>query len=136
GFIRLHGLTDRGDCRLDLPDVDATKTAQLHTPAAGHLAYVGAGVRVTIGKESIVELPPGAYRGRLSGMLFESAKAFLLPSAMHGMRELKGFFDRYQDIKMLVTGHTDTVGSDAYNLLLSKDRAHVIATFLREQVDE
>ena len=53
---------------------------------------------------------------RLTGMFFDLGKCFLLPSAMQGIREIKKRFDANPKVDLLVVGHTDTSGQDAYNL--------------------
>jgi outer membrane protein OmpA-like peptidoglycan-associated protein len=93
------------------------------------------GLSVSVGGSSVVKLPTVAYRARLTGLLFDSERAFLLPSAMNGIRALKSFYDSYPDLKVLVTGHTDTMGPASYNMNLSLDRAKAVAAYLREEVE-
>jgi len=50
----------------------------------------------------------------------------VLPSAMNGIRELARFYQDHPGLKVLVTGHTDTVGSDSYNQALSIRRAQSV----------
>src|SRR5262249_16763154 len=130
---RLSFLEQRGRCRLDLPDIDATHdTGAAAQPGRQH--YAEGGVPVDIGRASVVELPPRIFRGRLVAMLFDTAKASLFPSAMTGIAELVSFYRQFQDLKVLVTGHTDTVGPASYNAFLSLDRARAISAFLRNRV--
>src|SRR5690349_21490032 len=93
------------------------------------------GLSVSVGDKAVVKLPTVAYRARLTGMLFDAERAFLLPSAMNGIRGLKQFYDAYPDLKVLITGHTDTQGPAPYNMHLSLDRAKAVAAYLREDVD-
>lgn len=93
------------------------------------------GVRVSIGRSQSVEIPPRVFRGRLTGFLFETDKTFLLPPAMTGIRGLKSFHDEHPGAAVLVSGHTDTVGSADYNLGLSSERAEMVAAFLQDDVD-
>jgi hypothetical protein len=39
------------------------------------------GLQLQIGLPAQVQLPPRVFRGRLTGMLFDTDKAFLLPSS-------------------------------------------------------
>jgi outer membrane protein OmpA-like peptidoglycan-associated protein len=98
--------------------------------------YSGKPLTVTIGQAATVELPPRVFRVRLTGMLFESDKAFLLPGAMHGIQSLVDYYAAHPNMAVLVTGHTDTVGPAGYNLLLSQERAEAIAFYLQDNVDE
>jgi hypothetical protein len=89
-------------------------------------------VNVPIGSPTNVELPPTVYRGRLVGMLFDSDKTFLLPSALRGIKELKQLYDRYPGSQVLVVGHADKKGDATYNRKLSEERAKIIAAYLQD----
>jgi outer membrane protein OmpA-like peptidoglycan-associated protein len=71
------------------------------------------------------------------GMFFETDKAFLLPSAIPGIRVLRRFYEdhRGRGLQVLVVGHTDTAGSDQYNLALSNERAESIGAYLRDRFE-
>lgn len=98
--------------------------------------YKEGGIALSMGKRFQVELPAPVLRARLTGLLFDTSKSFLLPSAIHGVRALKRLFDEHKNLKLLITGHTDRAGSDAYNLTLSNERAESISAYLRDAVDE
>lgn len=133
GVIRLSGLTVSGQAKLLLPDLDAHAPARWSSPQG--TAYVRGGVSIPVGA-SQVALPPAVYRGRLTGMLFETDKSFLLPSAMPGIKELKRFYDDHPGVEVMVSGHADRAGSASYNLTLSVERAEAIEAFLQDQVDK
>lgn len=59
----------------------------------------------------------------LGDVLFATAKTELLPGAMATIEKLASFLAEYPDKTLLVEGHTDNVGSDAYNQDLSERRA-------------
>ena len=69
----------------------------------------------------MIELPPRVVRVRLTGLLFETDKAFLLPAAMRGIRGLVELYRAHPGMAVAVTGHTDRVGGPAYNLGRSQD---------------
>jgi outer membrane protein OmpA-like peptidoglycan-associated protein len=94
------------------------------------------GVSVSIGSPKTLSLPPRVFRGRLTGMLFDTDKAFLLPSAMGAIQELKFFYDDHPGLHVLVSGHADRAGSADYNRDLSVERAESIEAFLQDQVDK
>lgn len=98
--------------------------------------YVTGGVKVTIGARTSIKLPPRTLRTRLTGMLFESAKTFLLPRAMTGIRQLVRYYHDHPGVDVLVSGHTDTVGPADYNRGLSMERADAIAFYLSDNADE
>jgi outer membrane protein OmpA-like peptidoglycan-associated protein len=80
---------------------------------------------------------PGVLRIRLIGMFFDSAKCFMLPSAIKGIRAIKNLYDRYPDANLLAVGHTDDAAKSGpeYNDTLSLERADAIASYLTDIVD-
>jgi outer membrane protein OmpA-like peptidoglycan-associated protein len=90
---------------------------------------------VTIGRQSTVELPPRIFHARIVGFLFETDKAFLLPSALHGIDGLSRFFQRRRDIGVLVVGHADSSGDPEHNRRLSEERASAVGAFLQRKPD-
>ena len=66
----------------------------------------------------------------LSDVLFEFDKAELKPGALRGLSPLITFAKDNPNQKMLLEGHTDSVGSDSYNLKLSQQRAEAVQEFL------
>ncbi|HLL23523.1 MAG TPA: carboxypeptidase regulatory-like domain-containing protein [Kofleriaceae bacterium] len=133
GSIRRSGLTQRGACPLDFPDVLVAEPAPAN--ASGRQRFVRDETRVPIGAHTVVELPPLIWRGRLRGMLFETDKTFLLPSAMRSIRNLRLFYEDFSDLRVLIVGHADRQGDAAYNEHLSEERARAIAAFLTDAVD-
>jgi len=134
GVIRISGLTAPGNATLLLPAVTVDDVPNPDSPDKEILPYKVAGVSLPIGRRSRVEVPTRAYRGRLTGLFFETSKSFLLPSAMHGIRGLTDYYGDHLGAQILVVGHTDTAGQDSYNLTLSVERADSIAAFLLDQV--
>ncbi|NVB42389.1 OmpA family protein [Pseudenhygromyxa sp. WMMC2535] len=77
---------------------------------------------------------PRILRVRMTGMLFETDKTFLLPDAMRGIRGLVNLY--VEQMVVVVTGHCDRVGDANYNLSLSKERARSIVHYLRDEIDD
>jgi outer membrane protein OmpA-like peptidoglycan-associated protein len=96
--------------------------------------YARAPLALATGQAHRVKLPPCVMRGRLTGFLFDTNKAFLLPGSLSGIRGLATLYAANPGVKVLVTGHTDTVGPDAANLALSVDRARAVAAFLGDDI--
>lgn len=76
------------------------------------------------------------FKGVLQGMFFETDKCFLLPSAMPSIKKLEELYKELsaEGFDVLVVGHTDSTGSDDYNLFLSVERAEAISAFLQDDV--
>jgi outer membrane protein OmpA-like peptidoglycan-associated protein len=68
----------------------------------------------------------------LGDVLFDLDQATLKPGAMKNLYRLATFLREYPDRNLLVEGHTDSTGSDSYNLDLSQRRAESVTGFLAE----
>lgn len=66
----------------------------------------------------------------LSGVLFEFDKAVLKPGALRGLSPLVAFLKDNPDRHIALEGHTDSVGSESYNMDLSQQRAEAVQQFL------
>ena len=73
-----------------------------------------------------------AAKGRWAtqGILFETGKAELRPESRPVLKEIAGTMKKYGDLKILIEGHTDNVGSAASNLTLSDQRAAAVKAAL------
>jgi hypothetical protein len=89
------------------------------------------GISLPTGAGHTIIVPPLIVRVRMIGILFETDKTFVLPSAMAGLRQLTRIYDAHAGKTILVSGHTDTAGTTEHNLSLSVERAKSVAAFLR-----
>jgi OmpA-OmpF porin, OOP family len=69
----------------------------------------------------------------LGDVLFDVNKATLKPGAYSTVDRLAQFLKEAADRKVVVEGHTDSTGSDEYNLSLSERRAEAVRTALLER---
>jgi outer membrane protein OmpA-like peptidoglycan-associated protein len=99
------------------------------------IKFEGEPLTVTIDGQHTIELPPRIIRLRMTGLLFDTDKTFLLPKAMRGIKRLVEIYEEHPNMAVVVTGHTDRVGDPSYNLGLSDERAQSIAHYLRDEVD-
>jgi len=75
-------------------------------------------------------------RGLIATMpdvLFETNQFALRPAARESLAKLSGILLAYPDLRLEVDGHTDSVGSDAYNQQLSEKRAASVRDYLVQQ---
>ena len=63
-------------------------------------------------------------------MKFEFDKAFLRPQDKELLSRIAGILLTSHDYTISVNGHTDDVGSDAYNQRLSQRRAQAVRDYL------
>lgn len=66
----------------------------------------------------------------LGDVLFDVGQATLKPGAMQNLYRLATFLRENPDRQLLVEGHTDSTGTDAFNLDLSRRRAEAVTAFL------
>ncbi|HEX2963100.1 MAG: OmpA family protein [Ignavibacteria bacterium] len=67
-----------------------------------------------------------------SGILFATNKYDLQPAAKDDIQRLAKILKKYADTNVLIEGHTDSDGSDAYNQTLSEKRASSVASFAEQ----
>lgn len=65
-----------------------------------------------------------------SGILFDVNSSTLRSAAQQNLRDLVASLEEYEGTDVLVVGHTDSTGEDAYNQSLSERRADAARTFL------
>ena len=68
-----------------------------------------------------------------SGLLFDFDSDRVKSEAAQNLKNLAASLDKYPNSSLLIVGHTDAVGSDAYNQSLSEKRARATALYLASQ---
>jgi len=66
----------------------------------------------------------------MSDVLFDFNQATLLPGAKEKLAKVSGILLAYPTLMMKVEGHTDSVGTDDYNMKLSQRRADSVRDYL------
>ncbi|WP_111707777.1 OmpA family protein [Lutibacter citreus] len=107
---------------------------------------VGGGAGVLIGKkmdkqaQKIEEEIPGAVVERIddgivvtfdenSGVHFATNKYAIVGESEVLLNKLSSILQEYPDTNVLVVGHTDSTGSDTYNMTLSQNRAESVTNY-------
>ncbi|WP_448517894.1 OmpA family protein [Rhodoflexus sp.] len=75
---------------------------------------VGEGIQITMG----------------NGILFDFNSSTLRPAARQNLKIMSETFKKYADTNILITGHTDNIGSDEVNNRISRQRAEAVADYL------
>ena len=65
-------------------------------------------------------------------ILFDYNSASLRSSSRDELREMADVFNKYRDTTIVVAGHTDSTGSEAYNQRLSVRRASSVTNYLED----
>jgi outer membrane protein OmpA-like peptidoglycan-associated protein len=65
-----------------------------------------------------------------SGLLFDVDRAALKSASRTELAKLAAILNKYDDTEILLEGHTDSTGSEEYNLQLSRLRSQSVANYL------
>lgn len=68
----------------------------------------------------------------LNNLFFDTNKYELKPKSRTELNRLVQFMQQYQEVQVEVSGHTDDVGADADNMVLSQNRAKAVYNYLSE----
>jgi outer membrane protein OmpA-like peptidoglycan-associated protein len=68
----------------------------------------------------------------LYNIFFQTGSYEILPQSWPELESLAGFLDKNQDLLIEVQGHTDNVGSESFNQVLSEKRAGSVMDYLIE----
>jgi outer membrane protein OmpA-like peptidoglycan-associated protein len=69
----------------------------------------------------------------ISDVLFDFNKYTLKPGAREKMAKVSGILLAYPGLQLKLEGHTDSIGSDEYNMVLSQKRADAVRDYLISQ---
>ncbi len=88
--------------------------------------------KLLIQLNSILETKDSA-RGlivNMSDVLFDFGKATLKPGTRETLAKVAGILLAYPSLRLQIEGHTDSIGSDAFNQTLSEKRAFAVRDYL------
>ena len=94
------------------------QAAEIERDIAGaRVERVGEGIKITFS----------------SGIMFDINRAVLKDQYRGEISELAAILNKYEDTNILLEGHTDSTGTEEYNLELSKKRSQSVANYLATQ---
>jgi len=67
---------------------------------------------------------------RLNNIFFDTAKSILRPESNDELNNVVGILHDNPKMEIAISGHTDNVGGDEYNMKLSDDRANAVRNYL------
>jgi len=67
-----------------------------------------------------------------SGLLFDVDKSELRDQSKQNLGNLGTILNKYEDTNILIEGHTDSTGTEEYNMPLSKQRSESVASYLTQ----
>lgn len=71
-----------------------------------------------------------AFSGTLEGVFFEVNKAVLRPQSRKKLDEAVDIMKKYEDLRVEISGHTDSTGKREHNMDLSQERAVSVKKYL------
>ncbi len=74
--------------------------------------------------------PVKSFSGVISGVNFDTNRATLRPGASAILDRAVDVLSRYPELRVEISGHTDSVGTRAHNLELSRARAETVRRYL------
>jgi len=77
---------------------------------------------------------PRVVMARMRGMLFDTNKCFLLPTAIEALRRIRQIYALNSPCNLLIVGHTDTTAEPDINNPLSVERAKSMQAYLEDDV--
>jgi outer membrane protein OmpA-like peptidoglycan-associated protein len=94
------------------------QAAEIEKDIAGaRVERVGEGIKITFS----------------SGIMFDINRAVLKDQYRGELSELAAILNKYEDTNILLEGHTDSTGTEEYNLELSKKRSQSVGNYLATQ---
>ena len=117
-----------------IPDTNGAFYAELPSAGSYNMSIVAAGCKH---EEVVVQNPTNYTTSVVVGMnvnienvYFDFDRSYIRPDAIDILNRHAQLFSNYPKWKILVSGHTDNMGSETYNMILSKKRAQSVADYL------
>ena len=90
------------------------------------------GAQVTRVEEGInVTFDENNPDGSKAGVFFATNQYNITPNSKLALDKMVKIFGQYPETNILIEGHTDDVGTDAYNMSLSQKRAEAVGNYLK-----
>lgn len=87
-------------------------------------------IRVAAGGRDMYEALKADGRVSLQGIFFDTGSDRIRPESAQTLTQIGDMLRRFTDLRLKVEGHTDNVGDDAANKLLSQRRATAVKAYL------
>ncbi|MCX7820991.1 MAG: OmpA family protein [Brevinematales bacterium] len=87
----------------------------------------------SIPTDILVEKIDRGYKIRINNIEFEFNKYEIMPKSIPILKRLVQILRKYPDYEIEIHGHTDNIGSESYNLKLSRQRAESVYNFLKKE---
>ncbi len=116
----------------DTPQVEETKVVENVEGNVAKTLKTEPAEEMVSGKNEIADaeekLPSPTYF--IKPIFFDFDSYALSDNARNKLADIKAVMDEYPDIRLEVLGHTDAIGSESYNQILSEKRASAVIKYL------
>jgi len=132
GRARVEAIPEKGACSVEifpLPPAERRATANTATASTATANTARDQRRRNIGVQ------PRVVMARMRGMLFDTNKCFVLPTAIDALKRIREVYEANNPRELLVVGHTDTTAEPTINDPLSVERAKSVKAYLEDDVD-
>lgn len=92
-----------------------------------------ANFRVAASGKKIYDALMASGRVATQGILFDSGSDRIRPESTPTLKEIGQMLKDHADLKLMIEGHTDNVGDDGSNQILSEKRANAVRSHLISQ---
>lgn len=93
--------------------------------------YLG-DIRIAEGGRKLYDAIAAKGRVATHGILFDTGSDRIRPESQPTLKEIAGMLQEHPELKLMIEGHTDNVGSAAANQKLSEQRAAAVKAYLVE----
>ena len=90
-------------------------------------------IQATVAGAEVTRVGEGLVVTFASGLLFDVDSSSLRPESKKNLDNLASSLSNFGDSKLLLVGHTDSQGTDEYNLALSRRRADAVGAYLESR---
>jgi outer membrane protein OmpA-like peptidoglycan-associated protein len=119
---------------LNVPNADLERDMRIQfwTDAEVDRPSLFSNFRVAAGGRRLYDALNETGRVATQGIFFDTGSDQLQPESSPTLKEIGAMLTQHPDLRLLIEGHTDSVGDDASNLALSQKRADAVRQFLCE----
>jgi OmpA-OmpF porin, OOP family len=114
--------------QIELPPIDSVELENSTLGASPALGYRMVRFAESVPDFSQILLSSGRYIAR--GILFDTDSDVIKPESAPVIKQIAQVLEKNPGLKLLIEGHTDSVGDAAHNLDLSKRRAEAVKSVL------
>ncbi|HEX7114149.1 MAG TPA: OmpA family protein [Steroidobacter sp.] len=122
-----------GDTRVaNVPNADLGRSRNIYfaLPGSANRAAMIGNLRIAAGGKKLYDSLAEKGRVATHGVLFDTGSDRIRPESTPTLAEIGTMLKEHPDLRLAIEGHTDNVGQDAANQVLSEKRAQAVRQYL------